>query len=119
VKALSPKALLHLEALAVLSLACAAYRNLGASWLLFAALFLAPDVFLLGYLSGARVGAWAYNAGHTYLSPLALAGVGYLASLPVLMPISVIWVAHIGFDRLLGYGLKYETQFKDTHLGRV
>jgi hypothetical protein len=26
---------------------------------------------------------------------------------------------HIGMDRALGFGLKYETDFKDTHLGRV
>jgi hypothetical protein len=116
---LSPNKLLHLEALAVFALACVCYRSLGASWVMFGVLFLAPDLFMLGYLSGARVGALTYNAGHTYLAPAALAAAGYFGHLPVLIPLTVIWVAHIGFDRFLGYGLKYETKFKDTHLGRV
>ena len=118
-KALAPRTLLRLEALAVLALATLAYRGLGASWAMYGVLFLLPDLFMLGYLSGPGPGAWIYNAGHTYLAPAALAAVGYFGHRPALLPLGLIWVAHIGFDRSLGYGLKYETQFKDTHLGRV
>ena len=86
---------------------------------MFAALFLTPDLFMLGYLFGPRAGARAYNFGHTYLAPLAMCVLAYWTNVPSLFPVCVIWVAHIGFDRLLGYGLKYETTFKDTHIGRV
>lgn len=72
---------------------------------------------MLGYLVDRRAGAAAYNAAHGYLAPvaLALAGVAY----PALLPLAAIWVAHVGFDRMLGYGLKYPTAFADTHLGQV
>jgi hypothetical protein len=114
-----PKRLLHLEGLVALVTAGMLYRELGASWLWFAGLFLAPDLFMLGYLSGPVRGAWIYNAGHTYAAPFLLWLVVYFAHQPALFPICVIWAAHIGFDRMLGYGLKYGTAFKDTHLAKV
>jgi len=86
---------------------------------MFAALFLAPDLSMLGYLFGIRVGARTYNLVHTYLGPLALGFAGYFSPTPLLFALCLIWTAHIGFDRFLGYGLKYETGFKDTHLGKV
>ena len=86
---------------------------------MFAALFLTPDLFMLGYLFGAKVGARAYNLVHTYTAPLALGLVAYFAPTSSLFACCLIWAAHIGFDRFLGYGLKYETGFKDTHLGKV
>jgi Domain of unknown function (DUF4260) len=116
---LGPSPLLRAEALAVLALACAVYRNMGAPWLMFGLLFLAPNFSMVGYLANRRAGAWVYNAADTYIAPLIIAGVCYFGHMPALLPICVIWVAQIGFDRALGYGLKYETNFKDTHLGRV
>ena len=107
----TPRQLLRLEGLAMLVLAIAAYAALGASWGWFAALFLVPDLSLLGYLAGPRVGAWIYNAGHSLIGPALLA-----AFAPAL---AVIWLAHIGFDRALGYGLKYSSAFTATHLGNV
>jgi Domain of unknown function (DUF4260) len=118
-KILAPKTLLHLEGLAVLVGATWLYRDLGASWRLFALLFLAPDLFMLGYLLGTRVGARVYNIGHTTLIPAALLVIAYYGGRPALFPFGLIWIAHIGFDRMLGYGLKYEDAFKSTHLGRV
>ena len=115
----SPKALLHIEGLAVLAAACILYRELGASWFWFGVLFLAPDLSMLGYVLGKKIGARAYNAGHTYAAPFLLWLVVYFAHQPALFPVCVIWVAHIGFDRLIGFGLKYETGFKDTHLAKV
>ena len=116
---LSPKVLLHAEGLAVLVAACAGYHVCGASWILFAVLFLAPDLAMIGYAFGVKPGAIAYNAAHTYVGPLLLGLIAYLGHAPTLYPYALIWTAHIGFDRLLGYGLKYETAFKDTHLRRV
>jgi hypothetical protein len=95
------------------------YVQLGEAWWLFAVLFLAPDLSFLGYLGGARTGAIVYNAAHTLIGPVALAGTGLLLSHQVLVPLALIWVAHIGFDRLLGYGLKYAAGFSFTHLGQV
>lgn len=114
-----PKILLHLEGLAALALCVAVYHRLGASWILFAILFLAPDLFMLGYLGGTVAGARIYNIAHTYLVPLAVAALGHLLRQPLLAAVGVIWAAHIGFDRFLGYGLKYGTAFQDTHLSRV
>jgi len=119
VKPLLPKPLLRIEGLTVLMGACLLYRALHGSWLMFAVLFLTPDLFMLGYLFGVRVGAWVYNLVHTYTAPLALGFVAYFTPIPSLLAICLIWTAHIGFDRFLGYGLKYETGFKDTHLGKV
>jgi hypothetical protein len=118
-KASGPKLLLHAEGLGVLVAACLVYHKLSASWILFAVLFLAPDISMIGYFFGKKVGALCYNSAHTYIVPLLLGGIGYFANLPVLTPLALIWIAHIGFDRLLGYGLKYPTDFKDTHLSRV
>ena len=114
-----PKLVLHLEGLAAFGAATAAYFLLGHGWGLFAILFLAPDLFMLGYLAGPRVGAIAYDVGHSYLGPLALLALGHLAALPTLVAVALIWAAHVGFDRMLGYGLKYASGFRDTHLGRV
>jgi hypothetical protein len=110
------RALLRMEGLAVLVLACTAYAQTGASWLVFAILFLVPDLSFLAYFAGRSAGAVAYNAVHSYILPLAL----FTASLlgfPELKPYVLIWIAHIGFDRLAGYGLKYGSGFGHTHLG--
>ncbi len=115
----APKLLLHLEGLLALGLACFFYHRLGASWTQFALLFLVPDVSMAGYLLGAKAGARVYNAAHTYLAPFFLGLIGVAAGWAFVLPFCAIWVAHIGFDRVMGYGLKYESGFKDTHLNRV
>ena len=114
-----PKILLHLEGLAVLLGSLTAYQSMHGSWGWFAVLFLAPDIGMLGYAAGPVVGAWCYNALHTYAVPLRIGVAGYLAGQSELAPWMTIWVAHIAFDRMLNYGLKYPTAFKDTHLSRV
>jgi hypothetical protein len=114
-----PKSLLHLEGLAFLVAACLLYGRTGESWGKFALLFLAPDLLMVGYVFGRKFGAQVYNAGHTYTTPILLWVIARLAHHPLVLPFCLIWVAHIGFDRLLGFGLKYDTAFKDTHLGKV
>jgi hypothetical protein len=112
-----PRLWLGLEAASVFIVAIAAYAHGSHSWLLFAAVFLLPDVSFLGYLAGSRFGAVSYNVAHTYAVPLILAAALYIAGRPLSIPL--IWISHIGFDRMLGYGLKYDLGFGFTHLGRL
>jgi hypothetical protein len=114
-----PRFLLRAEGATLFVVAAILYARVGESWWLFAILFLAPDFSLLGYLSGTRTGAIAYNAAHTLIGPLLLATAGLLLPFYIFIPLALIWVAHIGFDRLLGYGLKYAAGFGFTHLGRI
>jgi hypothetical protein len=113
------KRLLHLEGLVLFVGAVALYGVSGGNWLLFIALLLAPDLAMLGYGVNTRVGALAYNSVHTYLLPALLLLVGLAGSVPLATQIALIWFAHIGMDRTVGYGLKYPTAFKDTHMQRV
>ena len=108
--------LLQMEAFLELALAVAVYRHLGGTWLMFAILFAVPDVSLAGYFANRRIGAALYNLGHTYVAPVLLAAAGFLTATPVLYLLALIWAAHIGFDRLIGAGLKYEAAFTATHL---
>lgn len=111
--------LLRLENAALAALAIGAYWQLGASWWLFAALILVPDIALLGYLRGPKVGALAYNAAHSWIGPVLAGAAGSLWQHPLAISLALIWAAHIGLDRALGYGLKHQTGFSDTHLGRI
>jgi hypothetical protein len=111
--------LLRLEGLAVASVTAILYARTGASWWLFAALWLVPDLSMLGYLAGPCKGARVYNTVHTYTVPAVLAFAALLLHSHTLMPIALIWANHIGVDRLLGYGLKYADGFGWTHLGRM
>lgn len=114
-----PRGLLHLEGLAVLLGALVLYFDAGYGWLLLVLLVLAPDVSIAGYLGGSVVGALTYDVAHTYALPVALAVVGVASNSSVATQLALIWLVHIGADRLLGYGLKYPAGFKDTHLQRV
>ncbi len=115
----NPRIILMLEGAALLAACVYAYAQLGYSWWLFAALLLAPDLGMIGYLRNAKTGAWLYNALHVTALPLALGVVGFAFAHPLTIALALIWLAHIGMDRMLGYGLKYETAFRDTHLGRI
>jgi hypothetical protein len=114
-----PRALLRLEGAVALAAACVGYSWLGGSWGWFAALFLVPDLSMLGYVAGPRWGAASYNIAHSYVMPGLLALSSILLAVPALSLGALLWLAHIGFDRMLGYGLKYSSAFGDTHLGRV
>ncbi|MGO8797840.1 MAG: DUF4260 family protein [Roseiarcus sp.] len=111
--------LLRIEGLAVVLAALAAYAHLGASWAAFAALFLAPDLAMAGYVAGPRLGAALYNLAHTYVAPLALGAAGVALGGWRAEALALVWIAHIGFDRALGFGLKYPTGFGDSHLGGI
>jgi len=113
------RALLRFEGLALMTVALLLYVRVGGSFSQLALLFLAPDSSMLFYLFGARVGAAGYNAAHSTLGPLTLAAFSIAAAQPSTLPFALIWLAHIGFDRTLGYGLKHASDFRDTHLGRI
>ncbi len=114
-----PKILLHGEGAAVFIAATLLYAEHGVSWILFAVAFLTPDLAMLGYVAGPRIGAALYNAAHTSALPALLAVFGLMVDNSLTLALALIWLAHIGFDRLLGYGLKYPGGFKQTHLARV
>lgn len=115
---------LRWEGVAVLLVAGLLYRHFDLHWTWFGLCFLTPDLSMLGYLLGPRAGALAYNVAHTYTSAGIVLGAG-LACGPtgscgaVLTGGGLVWCAHIGFDRALGYGLKSPEGFRFTHLGRV
>ena len=117
--AFQPAPLLRAEGAILLIAATTLYWREDGSWLLFALAFLAPDLSMVGYLGGPRIGATTYNAVHSTVLPVALAIVGVVTDGSLVTAVALIWLAHIGFDRLAGYGLKYVDGFKETHLTRI
>ena len=118
------KRLLQAEGLALFAASLVAFRELDVSWWMYAALFFVPDVAFAAFLAGPRIGAIAYNTLHSTIGPLALAGFAWAVDGrgilgQILLATAVIWIGHVGFDRMLGYGLKYASGFKDTHLGKL
>lgn len=114
-----PLVILRLEGAAMFAILSAAYAWSGHSWLMYAGVFFLPDFSMLAYLANARIGAAAYNSLHSTVAPALLGVGGLLLGAPLLPWLAVVWAAHIGFDRMFGYGLKYATGFGDTHLGRL
>lgn len=115
----SVRVLLRLENLALAAAAILAFRQAEGGWWLFAIVFLLPDVSMLAYLAGPVVGAVGYNLAHSYIAPALLAAVAWTAGEGLWLQIGLIWIAHIGIDRALGFGLKFPRAFIDTHLGRL
>jgi len=111
--------ILRLEGLAMLAMAVAAYSQYGMGWKVFFIYFLLPDVGFIGYLLGPQVGAVTYNLTHSSVGPVVCLLVALITASPVTIAIGLIWLAHIGFDRALGYGLKYSQGFRFTHLGLI
>jgi hypothetical protein len=113
------KIMLRLEGLTLLAGMTALYVFWGGPWWLYAVLFFAPDLSFVAYLAGPKIGAWVYNAMHSTIIPMAMLTVGFGFAPPLVLSLALIWLAHIGFDRALGYGLKYSAGFGFTHLGRI
>ena len=111
--------LLRLEGLTLCAGMTLLYAVWGGSWWLYVILFLVPDLSFAAYLAGPRFGALIYNAAHAYLAPMALMVTGFAINEPLILSVAMIWLAHIGIDRALGYGLKYSAGFGFTHLGRT
>jgi hypothetical protein len=111
--------LLRLEGAAALVAGILLYRETGADWIVFVVLLLLPDLSILGYARGPATGAVIYDLVHTWALAGVLLGVGFFLNVPIVFGAGAALLAHIGGDRLLGYGLKYPTSFQDTHLGRI
>ena len=111
--------LLRLEGVVLFAGMTLLYALWDGSWWVYAILFLAPDLSFAAYLGGPKAGAIVYNAAHSYLAPVALMTVGLAMTAPLILSLAMIWLAHIGIDRALGYGLKYQAGFAFTHLGRI
>ncbi|WP_052166525.1 DUF4260 domain-containing protein [Methylobacter tundripaludum] len=113
------RVVLRLEGLCVLIAASVAYSKFGFGWGTFALFFLTPDISFFGYLAGSKVGTVSYNLAHSYIGAVTCLAAGVVVPAPTILCIGLIWCAHIGFDRALGYGLKYPDGFGFTHLGRI
>ena len=115
----TPAMMLRLEGLAVLLLAVFAYSRLEFSWLVFFLLLLWPDIAIVAYAINKDLGTAVYNLLHTYTLPIIFITASVLFSWTFGIQFALIWFAHIGMDRLVGYGLKYRSEFKDTHITRL
>ena len=112
-----PRTWLRLEGLALLVVSLAAYRTTDEPWWLVPLTLLLPDVGAIGYVAGRRVGAATYNLTHATLLPLAVTGAGLVSHQPLAVALALVWLAHIGMDRFLCYGLKHDDDPGHTHLG--
>ncbi len=113
------KNLLKLEELFLFGLALFLFSGLDYGWGWYALMFFAPDLSMLGYLANPRLGARTYNLVHHQGLAVALYVLGYLLTNPALMFAGTLLLGHSSFDRVLGYGLKHEDAFQNTHLGVI
>lgn len=112
--------LLRIEAVVIAAAAIVAYRVMGGGWGMYAALWLTPDLAIAAYLMGPRIGAVAYNTTHSFLLPGLLIGAAlWLWPSTLGVQLGLLWISHVAMDRAMGFGLKYATGFKDTHLART
>ena len=112
------KLALRLEGACALAICATLFARSGGKWWVFFVCFFLPDLSMLGYLRGPKIGSYFYNWVHTYVTPAVL-GLLSLRDWNVGLLTALVWGAHIGFDRMLGYGLKYPGGFHETHLGRI
>ncbi|HDR4422007.1 TPA: DUF4260 domain-containing protein [Bacillus cereus] len=113
------KRIVHIEGLVVFLATIYVYSIYEFSWIIFLVFLLAPDLSMLAYGINNHVGAKIYNIFHTYNISIVIAIIGVYFKIDTVIMIGLIWTAHIGMDRMCGYGLKYETDFKDTHIQRL
>lgn len=111
--------LLRLEGVAIFLFSLMAYEFMGFPWGFFILVFLVPDLSLFAYFHSPRAGALVYNIMHSYILPLMLFAYGFFVSSSMANQLAIIWIAHIGFDRALGFGLKYSRGFRYTHFGKL
>ncbi len=114
-----PKLFLRIEGAVLFIASLLLFRQTHQHWWWFPLLLLIPDLFMAGYAQSTQLGALVYNIGHTYLLPTCVSLYGWHSHRAFLLAIGLIWLAHIGMDRFAGYGLKYDDDFKHTHLGSL
>ena len=113
------KTILRLEELAVFLYSIYLFSLLSYPWWVYILLFLTPDLSILGYVAGQRVGAFTYNLVHHKAVSLGLITLGGLLSVPEISLAGAVLLGHSSLDRVMGYGLKYSDSFKHTHLGEI
>jgi hypothetical protein len=114
-----PRTILRSEGAVLLVAALLAFAATDQHWWLVPALLFVPDVFMAGYARSSRVGARLYNLAHSYPLPALVGALALWQDALLLQAVAVLWFAHIGLDRLLGYGLKHDDSFTHTHLGMI
>ncbi len=114
-----PRFLLRLEGVVLFIASLVLFSSTHQHWWWVPVLLLVPDVFMVGYVRSTETGGMLYNLGHTYFLPVLITLSAWRSDRPLLLAIGLIWLAHIGMDRALGYGLKYDDNFKHTHLGSL
>ncbi len=115
----TPRRLLRVEGATLLAGSLIAYSTTDQAWWLVPLTLLLPDLTMIGYLGGARLGSYLYNLGHSTPLPAAIVAIGWWQDKTLVVALGLVWLAHIGVDRLVGYGLKYDDHFQHTHLGRL
>ena len=115
------KTILKLEeaAMAAIAVFFLSQHHLGISWWFWIILFFSPDIGMLGYLISAKAGAITYNLLHHKGIAIVVAASGYYLQNELLIATGLLIFAHASFDRIFGYGLKYEDSFHNTHLGKL
>ena len=109
----------RVESAALAVVAAVAFVDLGFDWWWLLALFLVFDLSMVGYARSPRLGAWTYNAVHSYVAPALLGVVAVVDGARWTAFLALVWAFHIAVDRLLGYGLKFQDRFTHTHLGEI
>lgn len=115
----TPRRWLRVEGATLLAGSLIAYSTTGQAWWLAPLTLLLPDLTMVAYLGGPRLGSRLYNLGHSTPLPAAIVAIGWWQDKSLLAALGLVWLAHIGLDRLIGYGLKYGDHFRHTHLGRL
>ena len=115
----TPRRWLRVEGATLVAGSLIAYSTTGQAWWLVPLTLLLPDLTMIGYLGGARLGSYLYNLGHSTPLPAAIVAIGWWQDKSLVVALGLVWLAHIGVDRLIGYGLKYDDHFQHTHLGRL
>lgn len=95
------------------------YIHFDFSIVLFLLLLFVPDISMIGYLLNTRMGAIIYNVGHYIGLPSILLTISIVFNFSILIQIAMIWLAHIFMDRAFGFGLKYDKDFKETHIQKI
>jgi uncharacterized protein DUF4260 len=115
----TPRRLLRVEGATLFAGSLIAYSTTDQAWWLVPLTLLLPDLTMIGYLSSPRLGSYLYNLGHSTPVPAAIVAIGWWQDKSLVAALGLVWLAHIGLDRLIGYGLKYDDHFQHTHLGRL
>ena len=112
-----PKLWLRLDGLVLFLATIVGFHQTHQRWWVYLALLFLPDIFMIGYLKNSKLGALLYNLGHSYFVPGLVSFIGWHWHRPFTLATGLIWLGHVGWDRFFGYGLKYDSDFKHTHLG--